>query len=184
MFIFICRWYCTAGFNVNIYIPLCLYLYRFSSGMPKDVSKIYIPLCLYLYDLAADEELASVLIYIPLCLYLYLSDGKSLCWIQNLHSTMFIFIYDLDRLLGPGCFIYIPLCLYLYQLSVWQLWNWIEFTFHYVYIYIKYKQKGEIVKKFTFHYVYIYIFKLCSQNFRLLPFTFHYVYIYMLYCVG
>ena len=99
---------------------------------------------------------------------------------SHLHSTMFIFILS----------------------KVEKITMYGEFTFHYVYIYIKwcyiYFIKSNIyiplclylyddntnitlspLSGFTFHYVYIYIASSASDVRRISVFTFHYVYIYM-----
>ena len=53
--------------TTNIYIPLCLYLYKCYYFNKKEVSAIYIPLCLYLYTSC-----------LPICFHRHF----------HLHSTM------------------------------------------------------------------------------------------------
>ena len=101
--------------HINIYIPLCFYLYFQSCQQSRLNYNIYIPLCFYLYEYANSciasfytftfhyastyttaartAPCASCIIYIPLCFYLY------------------AVFYDALKLSDN---IYIPLCFYLY----------------------------------------------------------------------
>ena len=93
------------------------------------------------------------IIYIPLCLYLYDRRGKGKSYrFLHLHSTMFVLLYrSIVNNLHSTMFIFI----FLKHLKFLLI---LTFTFHYVYIYIKSMPDMEMfLLSFTFHYVYIYI---------------------------
>ena len=124
------------------------------------LQQIYIPLCLYLY-LRCECRDGVFCKFTFHYVYIYIGTGKS--YVANqiyLHSTMFIFIYShkpyckyLQKIYIPLCLylyknlmldlpalsvIYIPLCLYLYMKRI-SCVMWLSlFTFHYVYIYIRF----------------------------------------------
>ena len=89
---------------INLYIPLCFYLYGGGTGsggrrcalhstmllliqkrFPKKRSLffLYIPLCFYLYVPTISSFAPSFLLYIPLCFYLYLSRKMWFCSLKS-----------------------------------------------------------------------------------------------------
>ena len=93
VYIYICKSRRQWQHNLQIYIPLCLYLYFVKPFWNYVYRSIYIPLCLYLYLVKPFRNDFYRNIYIPLCLYLYhLHIVCGIRRIVNLHSTMFIFI--------------------------------------------------------------------------------------------
>ena len=121
MFIFISKQALYPTFINIIYIPLCLYLYQPLHKLFLFFFLIYIPLCLYLYDGTLVYDTWICPIYIPLCLYLYGAADTDCCCIE---------------------YIYIPLCLYLYKVLKFTTQNFVVFTFHYVYIYMRRRKKS------------------------------------------
>ena len=124
--------------GIQIYIPLCLYLYSASgtttqsniiftfhyastytaSNVVLAVQMFYLhstmPLLILISEYVGLET--KVTIYIPLCLYLYRCHSLFAFYVyQNLHSTMPLLI-RIEYYQPRNIFrIYIPLCLYLYR---------------------------------------------------------------------
>ena len=167
---------CLGG--IEIYIPLCLYLYSLA-GIKTTVlqnlhSTMFIFIChshyaitvlfeftfhyVYIYIPGGKSVQKSYDIYIPLCLYLYKSIITAERSNINLHSTMFIFILYNCESESSTIFIYIPLCLYLYSVK-W--YKYVELYNIYIplclYLYVVTFMKSSNLTLFTFHYVYIYI---------------------------
>ena len=80
-----------------IYIPICFYYFRPSSGTEKCRNEIYIPICFYYFLFC--RLLKSVLcdIYIPICFYYFYVIVKELC---------------------VSARIYIPICFYYFESKV------------------------------------------------------------------
>ena len=133
--------------HINIYIPLCFYLYFQSCQQSRLNYNIYIPLCFYLYEYANSciasfytftfhyastyttaartAPCASCIIYIPLCFYLYAVFYDALKLSDNIYIPLCFYLYDIFKRCVRVLFcIYIPLCFYLYAgLSAEEMFN-------------------------------------------------------------
>ena len=162
---------------LEIYIPLCFYLYPYSIVHDSSMSDIYIPLCFYLYSeilcfhpplyetftfhYVSTYTILSVLvwrrwcIYIPLCFYLYRKLRTKHTFVVYLHSTMFLLIPARDARYPKSVWIYIPLCFYLYKqpwINSIRDWTHLHSTMFLLirWFWVYYFWWSE---KFTFHYV-------------------------------
>ena len=94
---------------------------------------IYIPLCFYLYRNGLRSEYGFQVIYIPLCFYLYIKRRLHSWSSTNLHSTMFLLI-PMKKVSCIG----LSILFTFHYVSTYTVENpgfpyvWKEFTFHYV----------------------------------------------------
>ena len=99
-------------YHSSIYIPLCIYfnlLHRIYVVINK---LIYIPLCIYFNYLSCRAYSWRSCIYIPLCIYFNLLRLLIDYSHGYLHSTMYLFQLEVEKVPEVGDYIYIPLCIY------------------------------------------------------------------------
>ena len=103
--------------RIQIYIPLCFYLYRKERQMAATFDEFT-----FHYASTYTSPIICLLyfsgIYIPLCFYLYLEEECAEIEEWDLHSTMLLLILSATTVFPGPIIIYIPLCFYLYCWAV------------------------------------------------------------------